>query len=90
MSELVPTKEDKFSFGLWTVGWRAQDPFGDPTRRALEPAETVHELASRGAYGVTFHDNDVFPFGADEATKHRDPRIWTADRDKDMWKALEG
>ena len=26
----------------------------------------------------------------DEATKHRDPRIWTAQRDKDMWEALEG
>jgi glyoxylase-like metal-dependent hydrolase (beta-lactamase superfamily II) len=26
----------------------------------------------------------------DEATKHRDPRIWTAQRDKEMWEALEG
>jgi glyoxylase-like metal-dependent hydrolase (beta-lactamase superfamily II) len=26
----------------------------------------------------------------DEATKHRDPRIWTAERDKAMWEALEG
>ena len=26
----------------------------------------------------------------DEATGHRDPRIWTAQRDKDMWLALEG
>ena len=69
MSELVPTKEDKFSFGLWTVGWRAADPFGDATRRALEPAEIVHELAKRGAYGVTFHDNDVFPFGASDAER---------------------
>ena len=25
----------------------------------------------------------------DEATKHRDPRIWTAERDVEMWKALE-
>jgi xylose isomerase len=69
MSDLVPTKEDKFSFGLWTVGWQARDPFGDPTRRALEPAEIVHELAARGAYGVDFHDDDVFPFGSDDATR---------------------
>jgi xylose isomerase len=69
MTELVPTKDDKFSFGLWTVGWQARDPFGDPTRRELEPAEIVHELASRGAYGVTFHDNDVFPFGADDTAR---------------------
>jgi xylose isomerase len=69
MTDLVPTKDDKFSFGLWTVGWQARDPFGDPTRRELEPAEIVHELAKRGAYGVTFHDNDVFPFGSDDAAR---------------------
>jgi len=27
--------------------------------------------------------------GYDEATGHRDPRIWTAERDKEMWAALE-
>src|SRR5690606_10016563 len=69
MTDLVPTKDDKFSFGLWTVGWQARDPFGDPTRRELDPAEIVHELAKRGAYGVTFHDNDVFPFGSDDAPR---------------------
>ena len=26
----------------------------------------------------------------DEATKYRDPRIWTAQRDKEMWESLEG
>jgi glyoxylase-like metal-dependent hydrolase (beta-lactamase superfamily II) len=26
----------------------------------------------------------------DEATQYRDPRVWTAQRDKDMWAALEG
>ena len=26
----------------------------------------------------------------DECTQHRDPRIWTAQRDKEMWLALEG
>ncbi len=26
----------------------------------------------------------------DEATSHADPRIWTAERDKEMWQALEG
>jgi glyoxylase-like metal-dependent hydrolase (beta-lactamase superfamily II) len=26
----------------------------------------------------------------DEATRHRDPRIWTAERDKELWQALEG
>jgi xylose isomerase len=68
----VPTPADKFTFGLWTVGWQAQDPFGDPTRPALDPVETVHRLAELGAYGVTFHDDDLIPFGAsdDERAKH--------------------
>ena len=26
----------------------------------------------------------------DEATRYRDPRIWTAQRDKEMWDTLEG
>jgi xylose isomerase len=61
-----PTREDKFSFGLWTVGWTARDPFGDATRPALDPVETVHRLAELGAYGVTFHDDDLIPFGSDD------------------------
>jgi xylose isomerase len=64
----APTRDDKFSFGLWTVGWQARDPFGDATRAPLDPVEAVHRLAELGAYGVTFHDDDVIPFGsADDA-----------------------
>jgi len=65
----TPTPADKFTFGLWTVGWQARDPFGDPTREALDPVRTVNELAARGAYGVTFHDDDLFPFGSDDSTR---------------------
>ena len=65
----TPTPADKFTFGLWTVGWQARDPFGDPTRPALDPVETVNELAARGAYGVTFHDDDLIPFGSDDASR---------------------
>ena len=64
-----PTREDRFSFGLWTVGWRAVDPFGDATRPAIDPVETVHRLAELGAWGVTFHDDDLIPFGADDSTR---------------------
>ena len=64
-----PTPEDKFSFGLWTVGWVGVDPFGSASRPTLDPWEYSDKLAEIGAWGVTFHDNDVFPFGADEATK---------------------
>src|SRR5690606_33199416 len=55
----TPTPEDRFSFGLWTVGWQARDPFGDASRAPLDPVETVHRLAELGAYGVTFHDDDL-------------------------------
>ncbi|GIJ24360.1 xylose isomerase [Micromonospora lutea] len=64
-----PTPADKFSFGLWTVGWQGRDPFGHATRDAIDPVESVHRLAELGAYGVTFHDDDLVPFGADAATR---------------------
>ncbi|GAB3550855.1 xylose isomerase [Arthrobacter tumbae] len=59
-----PTPADRFTFGLWTVGWTGTDPFGTDTRAALDPVEAVHRLAELGAYGVTFHDNDLVPFGS--------------------------
>jgi xylose isomerase len=65
----TPTPQDKFTFGLWTVGWQARDPFGDATRPALDPIRTVSELAQRGAYGVTFHDDDLIPFGSSNADR---------------------
>ncbi|TQS40905.1 xylose isomerase [Cryptosporangium phraense] len=61
-----PTPADRFTFGLWTIGWEARDPFGDATRAPIDPVESVHKLAELGAYGVTFHDNDLIPFEADE------------------------
>lgn len=65
----TPTPADKFSFGLWTVGWQGRDPFGDATRRALDPVESVQRLAELGAYGVTFHDDDLIPFGSSDAER---------------------
>ncbi|WP_406061770.1 xylose isomerase [Micromonospora sp. NBC_00860] len=64
-----PTPADKFSFGLWTVGWQARDPFGDATRPELDAVEAAHRLAELGAYGITFHDDDLIPFGVDAATR---------------------
>src|SRR5256885_7752668 len=66
-----PTRDDRFPFGLWTVGWSARDPFGDATRPPVDPVETVHRLAELGAYGVTFHDDDLIPFGTDEAAREK-------------------
>src|SRR3954471_20116779 len=67
----TPTREDRFTFGLWTVGWQARDPFGDATRAPLDPVETVHRLAELGAAGVTFHDDDLIPFGAPDDTRQQ-------------------
>ncbi len=71
MSDFTPTRADKFSFGLWTVGWQGVDVFGGAVRSPLPPVEAVHRLAELGAYGITFHDNDVYPFGADAAERER-------------------
>ncbi|MGG2461463.1 xylose isomerase [Streptomyces sp. RGM 3693] len=65
----TPTPGDKFSFGLWTVGWQGRDPFGDATRAALDPVESLQRLAELGAYGVTFHDDDLIPFGASDTAR---------------------
>jgi xylose isomerase len=64
---------DKFSFGLWTVGWQGRDPFGHATRPVLDAPTAVRKLAELGAWGITFHDNDLIPFGADAA--ERDKRV---------------
>jgi xylose isomerase len=66
---LKPSPADKFTFGLWTIGWGARDPFGDATRAPLDTAEAVHKLAELGAYGLTFHDDDLFPFGCSDAER---------------------
>jgi xylose isomerase len=59
MNAYTPKPEDRFTFGLWTVGWQARDPFGDASRAPLDPVESVHKLSELGAYGVTFHDDDL-------------------------------
>ena len=69
----VPSKQDRFSFGIWTVGWQGVDVFGGATRPPMPAERAVYELAELGAYGVNFHDNDVFEFEASEA--ERDERI---------------
>jgi xylose isomerase len=71
MASFQPTPEDKFTFGLWTVGWIGRDPFGEPTREPLDPVEAVHRLSDLGAYGITFHDNDLIPFGADDGQREQ-------------------
>ncbi|GIG68708.1 xylose isomerase [Phytomonospora endophytica] len=63
-----PNPGDRFSFGLWTVGWTARDMFGEASRPALDPVEAVHRLAELGAAAVSFHDDDLVP---DDATRDK-------------------
>ena len=65
----TPTRDDKFSFGLWTLGWNAQDQFGGPTRAHIDTVTAVNKLSELGAYGMTFHDDDLFPFEATDAER---------------------
>src|SRR5512142_217346 len=70
MAELYqPKREDKFTFGLWTVGNPGRDQFGEAVRGRLSPVDIVHLLAEVGAYGVNFHDNDLVPIDATPAER---------------------
>src|ERR671910_2011914 len=66
MNDYTPRPEDKFSFGLWTVGWQGVDVFGPASRPLLDPVEATYKLAEMGASAVTFHDDDLLP---DDATR---------------------
>jgi xylose isomerase len=66
-----PTRDDKFSFGLWTIGYNGSDPFGGPTRPELDVVDAVENLARLGAYGLTFHDDDLFAFGSTDAARQK-------------------
>ena len=67
----TPTRDDKFSFGLWTIGYNGTDPFGGPTRPPLDVVEAVTKLHELGAYGLTFHDDDLFAFGSTDAERQK-------------------
>ena len=67
----APTPADKFSFGIWTVGWQGVDVFGPAVRPPMPADRAVRKLAELGAYGVNFHDNDVFDFDASAAEREQ-------------------
>ena len=82
MSSPQPTREDKFTFGLWTVGWPARDPFGDATREPVDPVETVHKLAEMGAYGGP-KEISIYPFNdheGGEGHQQREQLAWLRSR----------
>ncbi|MEK9664006.1 MAG: xylose isomerase [Candidatus Nanopelagicales bacterium] len=69
MSAYAPSPQDRFAFGLWTIGHPGRDPFGDATRPPIAPADFVRGLADIGAWGVSFHDDDLMSFGAPESQR---------------------
>jgi xylose isomerase len=78
MAEYTPKAQDKFTFGLWTVGNVGRDPFGGPVRDVKSPVELVQLLAEVGAWGVNFHDNDLVPIDATPAERDRIVRDFKA------------
>jgi glyoxylase-like metal-dependent hydrolase (beta-lactamase superfamily II) len=63
---------------------------GKPLKQVYQEAYAA--LKPRFGQWVIF--DHCLPFDVsrayDEATEYRDPRIWTAQRDQEMWRALEG
>jgi xylose isomerase len=66
-----PTRADKFSFGLWTVGNSGRDTFGEATRARLDPNDSVRHLAALGAFGISMHDDDLVPYDAIPSERDR-------------------
>ena len=73
-------------YGAVEAGARAGKPLNAVYR------ETYEALKPKFGHWVIF--DHCLPFDVtrayDEATKYPDPRIWTAERDIEMWKSLEG
>jgi glyoxylase-like metal-dependent hydrolase (beta-lactamase superfamily II) len=79
----------EFISDVWTSVKAGADA-GSDLHKVYE--ETFARLQPKYGEWVIF--NHCMPFDVtrayDEATNHPDPRIWTAERDRQMWKALEG
>ena len=71
MPDFTPHPSDRFTFGLWTVGWQGVDVFGSAIRPPLDPVASNNKLAELGAAGITFHDDDVVPMGSSESERDR-------------------
>jgi xylose isomerase len=78
MDKYQPSAKHKFTFGLWTIGNRGRDPFGDFVRPVLPAEDIVALLAEVGAWGVNLHDNDLVPI--DASSHERDLIVKSFDR----------
>ena len=86
-TDYTPDPEDKFSFGLWTVGWEGVDVFGPASRAPLDPVEATYRLAELGAAAVTFHDDDLLPDDDDArgTPSTASPRRWPTPACASRW-----
>ena len=75
MTTLTPSRDDHFSFGLWTFGWTAADPFGGPTR---SPIDTVFAVEKLSELGVRWREPKV---GLDTALA-KAASIWSTPRSR--------
>jgi xylose isomerase len=64
-----PRPEHRFAFGLWTVGHQGRDPFGDAVRPWVDPVDLVKRLGEVGAWGVSYHDDDLLAPGEGDASR---------------------
>lgn len=66
-----PTKEDRFTTGLWCTAFNGREVFGVPVRPPLDPMDNIRGLARIGCYGFAYHDDDLVPFGSSAAERDR-------------------
>ena len=55
----VPSSEDRFSCGIWTVGWPGADASRGTARPPMPAARAVYKLAEPGVHGVSVRDSFV-------------------------------
>ena len=67
----APTKEDRFTVGLWCTAYGGREVFGREVRPPLDPLDNIRGLAACGCYGFNFHDDDLVPFGSTPAETGR-------------------
>src|SRR5918998_3562034 len=67
----TPRPEHKFTFGLWTVGNRGRDPFGDAVRPPPPPVGAARLRGEVGPSAPCLHENDLVPIDAPPQERDR-------------------
>ena len=80
MNELQPKPEHKFTFGLWTVGNRGRDPFGDVNEPIARERAMSRSLGGRTDFDPPSRSGLRRAEAAPAATS-RQLTLWNRDRD---------